>query len=415
MPTSMSDGKLRIFVSYAHEDDDLRQELVNHLKTLEREEIISVWHDRLIQPGKDWDEEIDEEINSAHIILLLVSSYFMASDYCQGKEMSRALERSEAGEAIVIPVVLRHVDWTESSFANLQALPTDGRPVTDGTWTDKHEALANVTKGIRRRAVELRPLAEVEKPKSGTGKRGLPVVVIAMLQDEAKQLLQDASAGGMPYSALFGSSLNDQEADRIIQRYGKSSRNDWLVPVHAHSGPNNNDDTIRNVVERITEASVFKADFESDRFLPANGHPNIGLADILRDRWPIVLIDVLSLYHPRISSAVYQSGLATEMRASIVYINTLDPLITQKASLMRSVLQEQLQHSWYRYKDQNDPRCTIEVCDDCTLGRWFHVAWRFREQDIMDHVAREEKQAEVANSSLLQSTTDHSLLRNAHR
>ena len=72
----------------------------------------------------------------------------MASDYCYEKEMARALERHRAGDAVVVPVLLRPVDWKQSPLSALQALPKDARPVT--LWPNVDEALLNVAEGIRR-------------------------------------------------------------------------------------------------------------------------------------------------------------------------------------------------------------------------------------------------------------------------
>ena len=66
---------------------------------------------------------------AAQIILLLISSDFIASDYCYSIEMQRALERHEKGEARVIPIILRSIDWKNSPFGKLQALPKDGTAV----------------------------------------------------------------------------------------------------------------------------------------------------------------------------------------------------------------------------------------------------------------------------------------------
>jgi len=93
--------------------------------------LISIWHDRRIGAGREWGEEIDEHLQSADVILLLVSPSLLASDYCYGIEIRRALERHEAGEARLIPVILRPVDWQRAPFGKLQALPKDARPVTD--------------------------------------------------------------------------------------------------------------------------------------------------------------------------------------------------------------------------------------------------------------------------------------------
>jgi tetratricopeptide (TPR) repeat protein len=77
-----------------------------------------------------------------------VSADFLASDYCYGVEMQRALERQKAGEARVVPILVRPVDWKSAPFAHLQALPSDAKPIA--SWRSKEQALANVTAGIRR-------------------------------------------------------------------------------------------------------------------------------------------------------------------------------------------------------------------------------------------------------------------------
>jgi hypothetical protein len=138
---------VRIFVSYAHEDDALRDELMTHLSLLVRQGLIAPWQDRSIRPGDDWESAIDENLEAADIVLLLVSADFMASDYIESKELRRALERHDAGEARVIPVILRPVDWESSPFGRLQAIPKDAKPVT--TWPDRDEAWANVVKSLR--------------------------------------------------------------------------------------------------------------------------------------------------------------------------------------------------------------------------------------------------------------------------
>lgn len=80
-------------------------------------------------------------------ILLLVSADFVASDSCHDIEMRRAFERHDAGEARVIPIVLRPSDWSIGPFARLQALPSDARAVA--RWEDRDEARTDVAKGIR--------------------------------------------------------------------------------------------------------------------------------------------------------------------------------------------------------------------------------------------------------------------------
>jgi internalin A len=139
---------LRLFISYSHEDEALKRELELHLKLLERQALLSTWSDRCLVPGSEWDKEIDRNIDSADIILLLVSVAFVNSHYCYDKEMTRALERHASGEAVVIPVILRPLNWTKAPFAKLTALPRDGIPVT--VWKTRDEAWEDVARGIER-------------------------------------------------------------------------------------------------------------------------------------------------------------------------------------------------------------------------------------------------------------------------
>lgn len=138
---------IEIFLSYSHRDQELRDELAKHLRMLNRQGTVAVWYDRKIAPAEHWEEEIDRHLNSANLILLLITPDYLASDYHYNLEIRRALERHAAGEAKVIPIILRPVDWQFSDFARLQALPRNGKPVT--TWPDRDAAFSDIAKGIR--------------------------------------------------------------------------------------------------------------------------------------------------------------------------------------------------------------------------------------------------------------------------
>jgi hypothetical protein len=139
---------ISLFSSYAHKDEALRDELDTHLALLRNQGTISSWHDRSIPVGSEWDAEISENLESAQIILLLVSANFLASEYIWGKELKRAMERHEAGEARVIPITLKPCDWHSAAFGKLQALPKGAKAVTK--WSDRDEAFTDVALGIRK-------------------------------------------------------------------------------------------------------------------------------------------------------------------------------------------------------------------------------------------------------------------------
>ncbi len=143
---------LEIFCCYARKDQSLLLNLRTHLASLEREGSLNIWQDTDISPGTEWEEEINKHLNTADIILLLISPDFMASEYCYSKEMERAMERHERGEARVIPILLRPVRWQAAPFGKLQALPDNAQPVT--TWRNRDKALLAVAQGIERAVKE---------------------------------------------------------------------------------------------------------------------------------------------------------------------------------------------------------------------------------------------------------------------
>jgi len=138
---------LNLFFSYAHQDEQRRDELETHLAVLKRSGLIRAWHDRRISAGSELDHTICESLEQADVVLLLLSPHFLASDYCYEREAMRALERHHAGEAVVIPVILEPCDWLYSPFRALRATPPDGKPVSQ--FTNINEALQQVTSDIR--------------------------------------------------------------------------------------------------------------------------------------------------------------------------------------------------------------------------------------------------------------------------
>ena len=120
---------VEIFCCYARKDQALLNDLKTHLIPLQRQNLIRVWNDTDITPGSNYEAEINKHLNAANIILLLISPDFMASDYCYSNEMQQAIMRHGRGEAVVIPIILRHVIWQQASVGKIQALPKDAKPI----------------------------------------------------------------------------------------------------------------------------------------------------------------------------------------------------------------------------------------------------------------------------------------------
>ncbi len=221
-----------LFYSYSHEDENLRAELEKHLSILRRQGVISEWHDRKIVPGEEWAGEIDTHLKSSQIVLLLVSSDFLASDYCYDKEMELALKRHESGEARVLPIVLRSVDWKAAPFGKLQALPKDAKPVV--SWEDRDEAFTNVAQGIRAAVADITKVArrratlDIENSSLGNSGRerdkkvrlsqcGIPPTEISSTQ--VSEPVQDATEEGPATRRPKTTGSHDPLVERPPRRY----------------------------------------------------------------------------------------------------------------------------------------------------------------------------------------------------
>lgn len=151
----------KVFISYAHEDNTQFSDLCRHLGPLKKEGLIEEWTDRMIKSGQDWSREINQAIDQADIFLLLISSHFNDSDYCQGVEMKRALERYAEGEVEIIPIIIKSCDWENMPYAKFQSLPgpdTDSnqvefKPVVK--WEDNETAWTTVAKRLRDKIQDL--------------------------------------------------------------------------------------------------------------------------------------------------------------------------------------------------------------------------------------------------------------------
>jgi predicted nucleotide-binding protein len=143
----MLQQSLTMFISYSSEDEKLRAGLEFHLVNLKRQGLIRIWHDRKIEAGNEWANQINQHIERVQLVLLLVSPSYLNSHYCYDVEFARILERHDAGDLTVIPIILRPCDWQSAPFGRFQALPKNGRPVT--TWRNRDAAFLDVTRSIQ--------------------------------------------------------------------------------------------------------------------------------------------------------------------------------------------------------------------------------------------------------------------------
>jgi hypothetical protein len=228
-----------VFFSYSHQDEDLRNELEIHLAMLKRQGLVGTWHDRRIGAGKEVDGTISEHLEAANIILLLVSPYFLASDYCYELEMRRALERHQANEARVIPIILEPCDWKHAPFSALRATPRDGKPITK--FPNKHEGFLEVVEDIRTAAQEL-GLSSTIDPAGSTATTSAPKSVPRSSNLRIKRQFSDHERDVFvdqvfEYVAnYFEGSLQELAARnaKIEQTFRRITRNDFSAAIYCN-------------------------------------------------------------------------------------------------------------------------------------------------------------------------------------
>jgi hypothetical protein len=139
----------KVFISYSHQDEPLKNLLMLTFRTLESEGYIKTWHDRMILAGQEWDETIRTHLESSELVLLLVSEAFLLSGYCRRVEMEIALRRLKQKKTYIIPIILLNCDWKKELYAKLLALPTDGQPLFKANGAPYPHRLQQAVEGLR--------------------------------------------------------------------------------------------------------------------------------------------------------------------------------------------------------------------------------------------------------------------------
>lgn len=174
----------RIFISYCHVDERFREALDRHLSPLLLLGRVETWHDRHIQAGSRLYETIQGNIETAHIVLMLVSADYLHSKSCQS-EMSIALKNSDEGTAVAIPIVVRACNWTILPIGTLLAANEDGKPIN--SQADPDVAWTQVAKKIG----EIINDWEVQRSTEQVADEGAP----ASAAGEDQQALQRTASG----------------------------------------------------------------------------------------------------------------------------------------------------------------------------------------------------------------------------
>jgi hypothetical protein len=162
--------RCRVFVSYARVDEAHRIRLDVHLAPLVREGLIDVWSDRAIEAGADWERDIQHELATADVVILLVTPDFVASAYCFEEELPEILRRNEQEGLRVLPVLVKAVDLANLPIGRFQGFPADLRPIS--SWRYADDAWLQVARGVRTVAEEVVRMSGFSRPRNDRGTVG---------------------------------------------------------------------------------------------------------------------------------------------------------------------------------------------------------------------------------------------------
>jgi len=201
---------IKIFISYAHADEELYKKLEEHLNPLKYSGKITTWQDQEIPPGADWEDQIDTHLNEADMILLLISSSFIASNYCWNKEVQIALERHKAGTAKVIPIILKPTLWQDTPLGRLQVLPTKAKPIVQ--WDNQDAAFEDVARGIQKAVNGLQGILREEAQRQEKISTNLTLPLLTQEKPRGKpqhqrQLSRRMMIGGVAGTIAIGSGI----------------------------------------------------------------------------------------------------------------------------------------------------------------------------------------------------------------
>ncbi len=222
---------LKVFIVYAHEDKDVRDKLLRHLRVQAVKGEIELWSDHEIKPGDVWDDAIRQRLNESELILLLISADFFNSDYIQNVELQEVMQRNAAGNCRLLPIIARDCDWTEHPLiGRLQALPPSGKPVMSKDWNSEDEPYRAIVEGFKVAARELRGAGSVSQ---GTNLRSGPSARIPRVFDPKPTII-----AGVVLSIVLGiwgvSNLGKKQnkIDEPIQRSMETpspEEEDWTI------------------------------------------------------------------------------------------------------------------------------------------------------------------------------------------
>jgi hypothetical protein len=153
---------INVLLVYEHKDEIFRRKLLNHLNALWGEGLITSMQDLMVAPGFESYADIERKLSTSNLVLLLISSTFLRSDFAFGDQIKRAIEGHNVGSVIVLPILVHPVSLGESLYSDLLTLPSNYKAISE--WANDDQAYADIMKTMRTVIRELHARQAEHKP-----------------------------------------------------------------------------------------------------------------------------------------------------------------------------------------------------------------------------------------------------------
>jgi len=150
--------RILVCLSYSEKDDKEKDRLLSHLDILRQAGMVDVWSIDQILPGDDWEQELNQQLASAQIIILLITANFLASDFAH-KHIFPQLRKRQSENVPIFVVIARPCTWQIIDWlTQTEIRPKNRRAIWGGSDYEIDQALADIAGEIANLGISSRPV-----------------------------------------------------------------------------------------------------------------------------------------------------------------------------------------------------------------------------------------------------------------
>lgn len=378
-----------LFISYSRKDKKWLDKIETHLGSLSHSKI-RYWYDSNIEPGRLWEQDLVRHIQNAQIALCLISKNYLNSNYIRQEEIP--LIRNTG--MIIIPFLIDDCAWKEVGWlSKIQILPKDSNPLKANKEEKQDGIIVNLVKNI----VETINQLKVQSPRIENKKKHIeiPIVVVAMTEKESEFLINGEYSGSdfQMIKEIF------TEEDFIEWRSNyKEDRNCWRPYI-------NENRTIKRIVADMAfiinkdykyNGRVIYPKFVTESFFDTEEKgKQHAIWKKLITSGGIVIIDLLSLFHPSINRIFSESTVSSHNEIAIICFFPMSKSSINAYSLIKEQPCHILWGATERFSKEFDQLCEFKSNSPESIQRLLYYMLRKKAIDKISIQANPKKRIKL--------------------